>query len=237
MNFIKEVFDEKSTDSMHLQFQKFSKGKFANKAMIEAKKRGNKYAINTTPEFANEMVRTVAKKLGDEKARVTGCIVSTLDISDQIPHKDIKQFQGVKRYLLDEEMSGNDVLSIMEKLPKNFFGLSFSTPDKNYELKVKPKAPKSAKPSTKTDEKPKVDFCKLKTTDPEFAGEFIFEKPDFKEASLSHTFVIEDLEIPKEAKESGDYKRMREEAIRKGKVIREGTIDGEEIKQEKEFAA
>lgn len=237
MNFIKEIFDGRSGELIHNQFQKFSKGTFQNKAMINAKKRAGKYSINTTPEFANEMVRSTAKELESQEARVTGCIVSTFDISDSVPHKEVKSFQGVKRYILDENMTGDKIIELLDQLPKNFFALSFSTPDGKHTLKIKPKAPKSAKPSSKGESKPKVDFCKLKTTEPETAKEYIFEKPDFKDAEISHTFVIEEIEVPQEAKDSGDYKRMREEAIRKGKVIREGTIDGEQIKKEKEFAA
>ena len=37
MNFIKKIFDKKIDNSVHLQFQKFSKGEFKDKALIEAR--------------------------------------------------------------------------------------------------------------------------------------------------------------------------------------------------------
>ncbi|HKL24255.1 MAG TPA: hypothetical protein VJ912_02895 [Candidatus Nanoarchaeia archaeon] len=237
MNFIKKIFDDKVDESVHLQFQKFSKGEFRDKAMFHFKNQSGKYSISTSPEYANEMVKTLASKLGDEKVPVTGAIVSTLDLKDYVEYKDIKQFQGVKRYIIDKEMSGNEILELIDKLPKNFFALSFSTPDKKYELKIKPKAPKSGKPGKKTAEKPKPDFCKLKTTDKNFASEFLFEVDDIdniKQANVEHTYYIDKLEIPEEAKKSGDFKKMREEAKRVGKIVRGAVIDGKEKKTEKE---
>ncbi len=230
MNFIKKVVEKNFDESVHLQFQKFSKGEFKNKAMIEAKNSNGKYTIKTSPEFANELVRTMAGKLGDEKTKVTGAVVSTLDLKNDLDYKEVKQFQGVKRYLIDKEMSGDEITNLLNKFPKNFFALSFSTPDGSI-LKIKPKAPKSGKPGSKGDSKPKVDFCSLKTTDKELAKEFIFENPEFKKADISHKYIIEKLEIPEEAKSSGDFKKMREAAKRIGKIIRESEIDGS-VKEE-----
>ncbi len=236
MNFIKKVVDGNFDESVHLQFQKFSKGEFKNKAMIEAKNSKGKYTIKTSPEFANELVRTMAKKLGNGKTKITGAIVSTLDLKDDLEYKEVKQFQGVKRYLIDKEMSGNEIINLLDKFPKNFFALSFSTPDGDI-LKIKPKAPKSGKPSSKGDDKPKVDFCSLKTTDKEIAKEFIFENPDFKKADISHKYIIEKLEIPEGAKSSGDFKKMREEAKRVGKIIRKAEIDDSIQEDEFELSA
>ncbi|MEX0921014.1 MAG: hypothetical protein WDZ62_02005 [Candidatus Pacearchaeota archaeon] len=235
MNFIKNIFDKNFDESVHLQFQKFSKGEFRNKAVIEAKKAANgKYTIKTSAEFANEFVRFLAEKLGSEKTRVKGAIVSTLDLKNDLKFKDVKQFQGVKRYLVDFEMSGNEIISLLDKFPKNFFALSFSVGENV--LKIKPKAPKSAKPG-KGDKSPKADFCSYKTKDPEIAKNFIFESVDFKEAKINHTFIIEDLIISDELKKTGNFKLMREEAKRKGKIIRESEIDGKKEKKELPFEA
>ena len=77
MNFIKRVFEDNVDEDVHLHFQKFSKGEFRNKAQIHFKQAAGKFNITTSPEYANEMVKTVASKLGDEKVKVTGAIVST----------------------------------------------------------------------------------------------------------------------------------------------------------------
>ena len=103
MNFVKKVFENNIDDSVHLQFKKFSKGEFRDRALIRAKQSKEKYTINTSAEFANELVNEMAKKLGSSKTNITGVIVSTLDLKDKIEYTDIKQFQGVKRYFIDKE--------------------------------------------------------------------------------------------------------------------------------------
>ena len=106
MNFIKKIFDDAIDESVHLQFMKFSKGEFKNKANVKVKRSGRKNSINTSAEFANELVRVMAEKLGERKTNVTGAIVSTSDLKNKIYYKEIKQFQGVKRYLIHKEENG-----------------------------------------------------------------------------------------------------------------------------------
>jgi len=237
MNFIKRVFEDNVDEDVHLHFQKFSKGEFRNKAQIHFKQAAGKFNITTSPEYANEMVKTVASHIQNDKVKVTGAIVSTLDLKGYVEYKDIKQFQGVKRYIIDTEMTGNEIIDLVNQLPKNFFALSFSTHDEKYKLKIKPKAPKSGKPGKKTAEKPKPDFCKLTTKDKSLAQEYLFEIEDVsnvKEADVEHTYHFDKLEIPEEVKKSGDFKKMREEAKRVGRIVREAVIDGEKKKTEKE---
>ena len=234
MNFIKKVFEGKNDELVHLQFQKFSKGEFRNRALIRVKGSGKKFTINTSAEFANELVRIMAEKLGGEKTNVTGAIVSTNDLTGEIEFKEKKQFQGVKRYLIDGEFSGENILNLLNKLPKTFFALSFSVGEN--QLKIKPKAPKSGKPG-KGDEKPKADFCKLVTTDKEIARNFIFEDKEFKEAEINHTFFIDSIVIPDEMKNEKDFALIREKSKRKGRIVREANIDGLVVKEEKGFEA
>lgn len=236
MNFIKKILDKKVDNNTHLQFQKFSKGEFRNKALIEAKNSGGKCTIKTSSEFANEMIRIAAEKLGGEKAKVTGAMISTSDLTGKIDFKDKKQFQGVKKYLLDKEMSGNEIISMLNEFPKTFFALSFSAEKDNTQLKIKPKAPKSAKPG-KGGDSPKADFCVLKTTDPKIGESFVFEKPSFKSVEINHVFLIDSIVIPDELSGSNDFARIREESRRKGRILRKAVIDGERMDQEIEFLA
>lgn len=235
MNFIKNVVDGRIDESVHLQFQKFSKGEFRNRALIEAKNTGGKYTIKTSAEFANELVKIMAEKIGERKTRVTGVIVSTSDLKGALTFKEIKQFQGVKKYVLDGEMSGTEILNLLERFPKNFFALSFSAGEDI--LKIKPKAPKSGKPGSKGEEAPKADFCSLKTGDRDIGKSFIFEKPDFKTAEINHTFFIDKIIIPDELKASNDFALIREKSKRAGRILRKGEIDGQHIKKEYEIEA
>ena len=233
MNFIKKIVDGKTDDFVHSQFQKFSKGEFKNRAIIKAKFSSGKYTIVTSSEFTNELVKIVAKKLGPSITKVTGAVISTNDLTGQLEFKEKKQFQGVKKYLIDVEMSGNQILDLLEKFPKSFFALSFETEKDATKLKIKPKAPKSGKPGSKG-EAPKPNFCRLVTRDAELGASFVFEAPNFKEAEINHTFLIEKIVMPEGEK---DYSKIREIAKRQGKIIRMAIIDGKEIKREIEFTA
>ncbi len=238
MNFIKKIFDKKSDDTLHGQFQKYSRGEFRGKAIIQAKSSAGKYTINTSPEFAGDFVRLLAGKLGNQKTKVTGAVISTSDLTGKIDFKDKKQFQGVKNYAIENEMTGDEILKLMKEYPKVFFGLSFEDKEGNV-LKIKPKAPFSGKggsPKEGEAEK-KVDFCKFITRDKKIVESFVFEKPDFKVASINHTFFIDDIIIPTSLKDEKDFAKVRESAIRKGRVVRTAKIDEKEFKTEMNFEA
>ena len=235
MNFIKKIFLGEIDNDVHMQFQKYSRGEFRNKAEIHAKQSKGKFTINTGADFANDLVKDMARKLGSEKTNVTGAVISTSDLTGKIKFKSKKQFQGVKNYGIDEEMSGNEILRLLEEFSKTFFALSFKTKDS--ELKIKPKAPKSGKPGKETEERKKPDFCKLTTTDKNLALEFIFEKPNFKGAEINHTYFIEEIKIPENLRNEKDFAIVREKSLRKGRIVRTAKIDGKEIREEKEFEA
>ena len=237
MIFIKKIVDKKVDSLTHMQFQKFSRGSFTNRALFKAKNSAGMYTISTSAEFANELVRIVADKLGEEKTDISGVIVSTNDLSGELDFKDKKQFQGVKKYVIENQMSGKEIISLLNKFPKAFFGLSFSAAKDETKLKIKPKAPKSGKPGSKGEETPKIDFCKIITKDKKLAEAFVFEKPDFKSAEIIHDFLINEIVVPSELKDSQDFARVREEARKKGKIIRKGEIDGQKIREEIDFEA
>lgn len=233
-NFLRKIWSNKIDELVHLQFQKFSKGEFKGKALISSSFSKDTYKISTTAEFANELVRAVAGKLGDKKTRVTGAIISTRDLSSEISFKDKKQFMGIKQYVIDTEMSGKEILALCDKLHSAFFALSFKTD--GTELKIKAKAPKSAKPSSRGEAKKAPDFCKIITTDKKIAEDILFDLDmnNSKKVDIEHTFLIKEIIIPKNEK---DPSKMREMAKRKGIIIRKVLLDGKEIIKEKEFTA
>lgn len=234
MNFIKKIVNKKLDEAVHMQFQKFSRGEFKDRAVISAKQSGGKFTIFTTAEFGNELVKIVAEKVGSNKTKVTGAVVSTSDLKNELKFKEIKQFQGVKKYMIEDEMTGKDISNLVFKFPKAFFGLSFEAEKDETILKIKAKAPKSGKPGKNSEESKKPDFCKLITRDKELGESFVFENPNFKSAEISHDFIITELVFPKEEK---DFAKIREMAKRKGKIIRKSKIDGVETKKEFDFEA
>ena len=228
--FIQKLCSGKSDELTHLQFEKYSRGLFTNKAIVQCKFSKDNYSFATTSEYAGEFVRACAHELGNNKAKVEGVIISTKELPSNIKYHGISQFMGVKKYLISAEMTGNEIISICNSVPRAFIALSFSTGIS--ELKVKPKAPKSAKPGNSDDVK--VDFCKLKTTNSEFAKKLFFDIGNFKVAEAVHDLDIKEIEVPKDEK---DPIKMRERAIRKGKIIRKLKVDGVESKKEFDFSA
>jgi len=240
--FIKKIFEGRVEDELvHLQFQKFSKGEFKDKAMVRIKNSSGKFNIATTAEYTNELVRVLAEKLGENKAQVTGALISALKL-EGFDYKEKKSAIGVNKYIIDKEMSGNEIVELCNNVKKAFFGLSFKTND--YDLKIKAKSPKSSKGSSgkkKEGEKAKIDFCKLKTTDKELAKNLAFDRgaENFKQIEIKHDFIIEDIIINDELKQEckGDFLKIRELAKRKGKIIRKLEIDEKEVVKEADFEA
>lgn len=229
---IKKIFSGTFDEGVHSDFLKFGKGDFKSKYLINAKKQSDKWVIKTGSEFANSLVRMGMQKIS-EKVKVGGVIVSTLQMDVPIS-SGLKQFMGIKQYKIDGDVDPSQILSLMDKYPRAFFALSFVLP--GYELKIKAKAPKSAKPSTRGDKDIKADFCSLKTTDEKVIKEIFFDVSTFKEISIRHTLVVDQIIYPK------DFAKMkpedvREQSKRKGKIIRELIIDDKIEKREANFEA
>ncbi len=238
--FINKIFDGETDDKIHLQFQKFSRGEFKNKAMVVVKQQAKgRYSISTTAEYANNFVRFFAEKLGDNSAHVNGVIITTVKLDDELDFDDKKLAIGIRKYIFDREMTGNGILELCDKYPNCFIGFSFKVGDS--ELKIKPKAPKSSRPSNKSKDKIKVDFCKVKTNDLELVNNLVFDEEagGFKQVEISHDFIIDEIVVSDELKElaGDDYAMIKEKAVRKGKIVRNLDIDGKEVVKEKEFAA
>lgn len=230
--FIKKIFDGDVDELVHLQFQKFSRGSFRDRALVKASRSAKGYSISTTAEYANDLVRLMAHKLGSNSTEISGVVVSTLNLGDKIPSTGLKQFMGIKQYVISGSMRGTEIIALLNNAPEAFFALTFNAGDTV--LKIKPKAPKSAKPST-SESGPKVDFCSVKTSDGSLIQELVFGAPtNWKSIEVNHTLNITDIEIPSSAKSPEE---MRKLAKRKGTIIRRMVIDGKEHVSEKAFSA
>lgn len=238
-SFIKKIFDGKTDEFVHLQFQKFSRGEFRDRALIKVKESGGKFTIDTTSEYARELARAIGEKLGNNKTQVTGALISALDIQG-FKYEERKMAMGVRKYMINREMTGKEIVDLCDNFTKAFIALSFKVGDD--ELKIKDKSPKSAKgagSAKKEDADLKIDFCKLKTTDRRLVEGLVFDKEAIgaKKLEVKHNFIITEIVIPQELKNEKDFAIIREKSLRKGKIIRELDIDGKKVKKEIEFAA
>jgi len=229
MNFIKKIFANKVDESVHLQFTRFSKGVFENKAMLEITVSSSNIRIKTSSEYTNELVELLANTIKD-KTHVKGIIFSTRNLSEvsDIEFQDVKSAIGVKKHIVDKELTKEQILNISQKFPHSSINLSFKT---DYgELKVKEKAPKSVKPG-KGENAPKIDYCIFTTTDKTLLEDYAFDiKHPFKKAIILHTYEIMSIQIPEQYK--NDFALARLHGIRKGKIIRILNVDGKEERKE-----
>lgn len=228
--FIKDIFAGKYNEAeVHNEFIKFSRGEFKSKYLIDAKKKKEGWVIKAGPEFVNAIVKLCLDK-APENIKVTGVIVSTMKVEADFI-KGIKQFMGIKQHKVDGEINKKELLDMMQKNPRVFYALSFSTP--SCELKIKAKAPKSAKPST-SEKEPTPEFLSLKTSDNDIIEELFFDNTNFQEIQIKHVIKIQDIVYPKDVN-GMKPEEVREKSKRKGVVVRQVVVDGQTKTSQAEF--
>ena len=232
MNFIRKIAEGKSDAWAKRQLTRYGKGTYEQKAILHINKGKNKGSISSSFEFAPDLAYALAETIKG-KVHVTGGMITTQKLDEKevgIPFAGMKQFAGVKTFLIDTEMTKNQIQEIFGRYPSALILLSFKT-DAG-ELKTKVKSPKSAKAGNKDEEEvPQADFCKFKTTDMHILEDYAFDVPkDFTKVVIIHTFTITDLEIPKEYEK--DFALARLHAIRKGTLIREIHLGDKKIVKE-----
>ena len=232
MNFIKKIFSDNIDKDVHKQFVRFSKGRFANRAIARIKK-GKKIAIRTTFEYVNDVVKLIIDNC-EGNVNVSGSIVGK-DLSKELnlEAEHTKRMGVRKAELKPVSLSKSELINLYEKYKDIFLLLNLDCNTCSLKCKQNLPKPGSGKQSEDEAEMKKVDFCKA-VFEKDLSEEFIWEKKDFKEAEASHIFVIDELVVPKELE--NDYARARIEAKRKGKIIRELNIDGEKKVIEKDIS-
>ena len=238
--YIKKIFENNYKDDplVHSQFVKFSRGEFFGRSMIKARVSKGNWTIETTSEYAKDLILTLAEKLGSEKTTVSGAIISMFDL-EGFEYDERKMAMGARKYMLyDKEMTGDEIINICNKTQNAFFALSFCVGDT--ELSIKTKSPKSAKGSSSQknqNKKPKINFIKLKTNDKEIVDNLIFEDDakDFKKILIQHTIIVDEIKMP-ETTET-DFAKIREMALRGGKIIRNVVVDNLDYSMEVDFEA
>lgn len=236
---IKKIFNKEFDEEVHSDFLKFGKGEFPDKYLIEAKKQKDRWVIKTGSEWANHLVKRVLQNVSGN-IKMTGVIVSTFDLRTAMggfvfnQEEEVKQFMGIKQLKVNSEISSSKILEIMEKFPRAFFALSFSV--NGNDLKIKAKAPKSAKPATSGEKGAKAEFCSLKTSDLSIIKDIFFDFPSFKEISIRHTIKVDSIVYP-QGFQTMKPEEVRIKSKRKGVVVRNILIDGKQEVREAEFVA
>ncbi|MDP3728801.1 MAG: hypothetical protein Q8R18_05100 [bacterium] len=232
MNFIRKITQGKIDEWVQRQFTRYGKGIYENKAVLQMSKGKAQSSISSSFEFSGEFAYQLAETI-QGKTHVTGGVITKQKLTDVeagVPFAGMKQFAGVKTYLIDADLTKKQIKDLLTNFPSAMVLLSFKTDEG--ELKTKVKNPKSTKPSDQeSEELPKADFCKFKIKNRDIVEDLAFDVPkDFTKVFIRHTFCITDLEIPKQYEK--DFAAARLHAVRKGKLIREIHLDGKKLVKE-----
>ncbi len=203
MTFIKKIFEDNVDEQVHRQFTRFSKGTFENKALMKIKKSKDKFTIYTSFDLSSDLVRIFSD------------LIKETNISGRLIKKGKKQD-------IEENVNSEQLKKLLEE--NDYCLLDIETDD--YSLKCKKNL---SKPGKKLDPK----FCSA-VLPLEELDEFAFDiKENFKQAEISHIYIITDIIALKEYE--NDPEKARIFAKRKGKIIRLIKTNGKEIKSEKEL--
>ena len=119
---INKIFSNKIDEEVHCDFVKFGKGVFNDKYLVDAKKqKGGIFSFKTSYEFANFLVKTCANEVlsssNDEAVDVTGVVVSTRKLKEELPFpiERIKQFAGVKQAIIKTKIKPSEIIDSCPK--------------------------------------------------------------------------------------------------------------------------
>jgi hypothetical protein len=145
-------------------------------------------------------------------------IIAGLSDKIQITGKVMK---SKKKEEFDEEVSSERLLELMDDYEFTLLHLTAG----EYSLKVGKSIPKPGKEL-------KNNWCKA-VLPADKVKDFAFDFDIKKRAEITHTLIIEDIIIPKEYEDN--FEKARLFSKRKGNLIREIIVDGEEIQKETSF--
>jgi hypothetical protein len=224
MHYIRQLFEGKSEDWVHLLFTRYGRGEFDG-PVCQADI-GKNIKFSGSVEYCGTFVWLAGLCGGDWN--VDGAIYAKRDFRDALEAAGVefddksKPKKGVYLAQVTGEMPGAVLADVVEKMPDATVLLNLAS-DKG-KLKCKKKPPKPG------GEKDAAFFSGL--LDVSVLGrmkeEVFFGAGEFKTAKVQNILKIEELVIPPGASAA----EARLNAKRKGKVLRTVTVDGIEKKSE-----
>jgi hypothetical protein len=222
MNFMKNIFGGNIDEAAHNKFVRYSKGTF-EKEPFKINVKGSAIQIKAGFEYLDVLIGTVAE-LNTGNIDAKGMIVTAKDILKELKEMGVepKKVTG-KKYTIEESFDADRFRKFFAKFRNAALLLNLNSED--FSLSCGKSIPKPGKPVE--------DFCKAKFPKGDLdklKKEFLFDAPgDFKNAVIKHIYIINDFEIPKDAKTPEE---MRLKARRVGKLLREVDLDGKISRKE-----
>ncbi len=227
MNFIRNIYEKNVDENVHQKFVRYSIGDFEKEEFM-IKKGSSFVQIKAGFEYLDVMFDMIAQCI-NEDASLNGVIITKNKIINELNEFGIepKKVTG-KKYTIEETMSKEKFREFVEKF--NSCSLLLKVKSGKYSISVKKSIPKPGKILEKF-VTAKFDLKDLDLIKKEFL--FDTKVDNFKDISIKHTYVIEELAVP----EKCSPEEARLNAKRKGKIIRKIDIDGKEQENEMELLA
>jgi len=228
MHFVRQLFEGKVEEWVHLMFTRYGRGEFDGPACeVDV---GKDVRFKGTVEYCSVFGYMVASCGGDFK--VDGAVFGKKDFRDGLKAAGLefddksKPKQGFFVAQVNGEFPGGVLAKVYSGIPHATVLLNLVGAKGKLKCKKKPPKPRGEKDN---------EFCSgsmALTALPKLKEEVFFDAPDFRKAKVENKFVIEELLFSP----GMDAARARLEAKRKGKVVRKVTVDGVERKSEAKFA-
>ena len=229
MNFIRKIYEKDVDEKIHQKFIRYSTGEFEKEEFM-IKKGSSFVQIKAGFEYLDVMFDMIAKCV-NEDVSLNGVIITKNKIINELNEFGIepKKVTG-KKYTIEETMSKEKFKEFVEKF--NSCSLLLKIKSGKYSISVKKSIPKPGKIL----EKFVTAKFGLKDLDL-IKKEFLFDiKVDnFKDISIKHTYIIDEIIVPDEFKDKPEEARLN--AKRKGRIIRKIDIDNKTEEKEIELLA
>jgi hypothetical protein len=228
MHYIKQLFEGKPEEWVHLFFTRYGRGEFDGPTCeVDV---GKDIKFKGTVEYSTLLGELVASGGGDFK--VDGAIFAKIDFRDELNRAGIefddksKPKKGFYVAQVMGEFPGSVLAGVYSKLPHATVLLNLAGAKGKLKCKKKPPKPGGEKD---------LDFCSGSmdiSALPRLKEEVFFDVGDFKKAKAENKFSISELLIPPGAGAA----EARLNAKRKGKVLRKVTLDGAQKESDFPFA-
>ncbi|MBD3194007.1 MAG: hypothetical protein GF317_03060 [Candidatus Lokiarchaeota archaeon] len=254
MHFLKKLsenpeIEEPIEDNMdiHRHFYRYSRGTFIGPA-CKIRRTSTKISLKGSLEYEDIVEELVLKTYSGEELEVEGVLITGKDISDDIEDLglswELKESTGktknFKAKFSDSTVKKQNLLNAIEIFRENSYLLLTFNVDSACKVTTKKRLPRPSKKKPVDDDISKrVNFCKgyMENTEEnsemvinELIPDFIDELPEgWKKITLTNTYHIKDIEIPKNIKNS---RMLRIMSIRKGKLVRNIDVDGDNIEKQ-----
>ncbi|TFF88827.1 MAG: hypothetical protein EU550_00515 [Promethearchaeota archaeon] len=253
MHFIKKLMENPELENppedhmdVHRHFYRYSRGEFIGPA-FQIWRTSTKLSLKGSFEYEDLIQEFVLKNSNKDEVKADVILITGKDISDKIKELgldwDLSESTGKTKNFKAKETSvieRDKLIKAIEVIRKDgYLLLNFNLGSK-CKVQTKKRIPQPSKKKPIDDDiNSRIQFCKGYLDNDETTVQMALKEfvPDFKEdlpedwskISVTNNYKINEIEIPKKVKGTGNSRLLRIMAIRKGKLIRTADIDGDEV--------